>query len=255
MKKFRKFCIGCEKPVKKMTKEHFWPKWMIKHTNMQKTKIGWWNGTEVYPLTATIPLCGPCNHSLGSKLEAPMQQIFLDLENRKGMSDNEAETFIRWCWKMEGFSWRLFEPEGEYSEVYTVTERALQNIDNIRPGLVLAIAFVKDYCEGREYKPMGLCNVNEINAIVVSGVISSVAFMVLTDDQVGNLPINFSYYRLSPERSELGDIKVFFPEAGFEKFSDARDLTRRASALISHNIDVTHNKSSKKDAQKARASS
>ena len=176
-----------------MTKEHFWPKWMIKHTNMEKTKIGWWNGTDVYPLAATIPLCGPCNHSLGSKLEAPMQQIFLDLEDGKGISDNEAEIFIRWCWKMEGFSWRLFAPEGEYSEVYTVTERALQNIDNIRPGLVLAIAFVKDYCEGREYKPMGLCNVNEVNAIVVSGVISSVAFMVLTDDQVGNLPINFSY--------------------------------------------------------------
>lgn len=209
---------------------------------MEKTKIGWWNGKEVYPLVATIPLCGLCNHTLGSKLEAPMQQTFLDLEDGKGISDNEAEVFIRWCWKMEGFSWRLFAPEDQYSEVYTVTERSLQSIDKTRTGLVLAIAFVKDYYEGREYKPMGLCNVNDVNAIVVSGVISSITFMVLTDDQVGNFPINFSYYRLSPEKSELGDLKVFYPKSGFEMFSAAKDLTSRASVLISRNIDVEHNK-------------
>lgn len=255
MKKFRKVCIGCDKKVKKMTKEHFWPKWMIKHTNMTKHKIVWWNGNEVYPLTATIPLCGPCNHELGSKLEAPMQKLFLDIEEGKGISDNEAEVFIRWCWKMEGFAWRLYAPEGQYSEVYTVSERALKSIDHIRPRLVLAIALVEDECEGEDFRPLGLCNTNESNAIVVSGVISKVAFIVLTDDQVGSLPVNFSYYRLNALRDGLGDAKLFYPEFGFKKFTDARDLTRRAAAFISHKTDQEHNKSSKKDAQKARASS
>lgn len=242
LKKFRKICIGCNKQVKKMTKEHFWPKWMIIHTNMTKHKIMWWNGNEVYPLTATIPLCGPCNHELGSKLEAPMQQLFLDIEAGKGISDNEAEIFIRWCWKMEGFAWRLYSPEGKYSEVYSVTGRAIKSIDHIRPRLVLAIALVEDECEGKEFKPLGLCNFNEVNAIVVSGVISKVAFIVLTDDQVGSLPKNYSYYRLNALRDGLGDAKLWHPQIGFKNFTDAKELTRQAAALISHNIDQEHNK-------------
>lgn len=237
MKKFRKICIGCDREVKKMTKEHFWPKWMIKHTNMVKHKIVWWGGHEVYPLTATIPLCHSCNQTLGTELEGPMQKIFLDIESGKGISDNEAEIFIRWCWKMEGFSWRLHAPEGKYSDVYTVIERALKGIDAIRPRLVLAIALLEDEFEGKEYKPLGLCNFNNSNAIVVSGVISKIAFIVLMDDQVENLPINFSYYRLNEIRDKLGDAKLFYPKFGFKKFSDARDLTRRAAALISNNID------------------
>src|SRR5690606_34805460 len=114
---------------------------------------------------------------------------------------------------------------------------------------------VEDECEGEDFRPLGLCNTNESNAIVVSGVISKVAFIVLTDDQVGSLPVNFSYYRLNALRDGLGDAKLFYPEFGFKKFTDARDLTRRAAAFISHKIDQEHNKSSKKDAQKARASS
>jgi hypothetical protein len=223
-----------------MTKEHFWPKWLIKHTNMTRHKIKWWNGHEVYPLTATIPLCSSCNSTLGSELEKPMQDILADLESGKGMSDNEAEIFIRWCWKMEGFAWRLYNPSSSYSSVYTVRERSLRKIDQIRPRLVLAIALVKDSYEGQEYKPMGLCNFNEKNAIIVSGVISDVAFIVLTDDQLKLLPHNYSCYRLNAVRDKLGDGKFFYPEIGFRTFTEARDLTRRAAALISLSFDHEH---------------
>lgn len=112
-----------------MTKENFWPKWLIKHTNMTKHKISWWKGNEVYPLTATIPLCGPCNWALGSEIEGAMQQILIDIENGNGISDNEAEIFIRWCWKLEGFAWRLYRPPGNYSEVYNVRDRVLKLLD------------------------------------------------------------------------------------------------------------------------------
>ncbi len=223
-----------------MTKEHFWPKWLIKYTNMTKHKITWWKGHEVYPLTATIPLCGSCNSILGGNLEGHIKQIFLDLEDGKGLSDNEAELFIRWCWKMEGFAWRLYTPDSIYSSVYTIRSRVLKPIDQIRPRLVLAIAFVDDIYEGKDYKPMGLCNFNEKNAIIVSGVISKVAFIVLTDDQVGNLPINYSYYQLNTLRDNLGDAKLFFPKQGFKNASEAVDLTRRASAYISKSFDDSH---------------
>jgi len=204
---------------------------------MTKHKISWWKGNEVYPLTATIPLCGPCNWALGSELEGPMQQILTDIESGNGISDNEAEIFIRWCWKLEGFSWRLSRPEGNYSDVYNIRDRVLKQLDQIRPRLVLALALVEDPYEGYEFKPMGLCNFNEKNAIVVSGVISEVAFIVLTDDQVGNLPLNFTYYQLNPIRDEMGDAKLFYPKIGFKKFTEAKDLIRYSAQIISLNTD------------------
>jgi hypothetical protein len=237
MKKFKKQCIGCDKRMKKPTKEHFWPKWLIRHTKMEKHKITWIDGNEVYPLTATIPLCLECNSNLGSKLEEPMMHLLMDIEAGKGISDNEAEIFIRWAWKMEGFSWRLQLPDSEYSGIYTVKDRALKNIDKIRGSLVLAVALVADAFQGREYLPMGLCNSNEVNAIVMSGVIGKVAFIVLTDDQIGKLPLQFSYYRLSPLRDGVGYAKLFYPGVGFGTFIEAQNLTREAAALISFSFD------------------
>ncbi|EBO9671316.1 hypothetical protein AF92_10905 [Salmonella enterica] len=237
MKKFKKHCIGCDKKMKNPTKEHFWPKWLIKHTKMEKHKIAWFNGKRIPPLTATIPLCAECNSELGGKLEDPMKNLLIDIESGKGISDNEAEVFIRWAWKMEGFSWRLVLPDGNYSSVYTVKDRVLKKIDQIRGELVLAIALVEDAYEGREYLPMGLCNFNEVNAIIVSGVIGHVAFIVLTEDQIGKLPINYSYYRLNPLRDNLGDAKLFYPAVGFKTFRQAQNLTRDAAQLISYSLD------------------
>ncbi|SQP00472.1 Uncharacterised protein [Escherichia coli] len=166
-----------------------------------------------------------------------MKNLLIDIESGKGISDNEAEIFIRWAWKMEGFSWRLVLPDGNYSSVYTVKDRVLKKIDQIRGELVLAIALVEDAYEGREYLPMGLCNFNEVNAIIVSGVIGHVAFIVLTEDQIGKLPINYSYYRLNPLRDNLGDAKLFYPAIGFKTFRQAQNLTRDAAQLISYSLD------------------
>jgi hypothetical protein len=237
MKKFKKSCIGCDKVLKTKTKEHFWPKWLIKHTNMTTTKIPWIGGNEVFPMTATIPLCEDCNSTLGAKLESEMYKIVLSIESNKGISDNDAEIFIRWSWKMEGFSWRIFNPEHNYSEVYTVRDRALKPIDHIRPRLVLAIATIADPEEGKPYKPMGLCSFNEKNAIIASGIISSIAYIVLVDGLIGKLPMNYSYYRLSAIRDALGDAKLFYPEQGFKNFSEAKLLTRITAGTMTLIVD------------------
>lgn len=238
MKKFKKICISCDAKMKKPTKEHFWPKWLIRHTNMTKHKIHWMSGgVKVYPLTATIPLCLSCNSEFGSKLEKPMMDLLVDIESGKGISDNEAEIFVRWAWKMEAFSWRINLPDNQYSGVYTVKERILKSIDSIRGNLVLAVSLIKDPYQGKDYLPMGLCNENDINAIVMSGVIGKVAFIVLTTDQVGKLPLQFSYYRLKSLRDSLGDAKLFYPEEGFATFKAAQDLTRDAASLISYSFD------------------
>ncbi|CAB5657004.1 Uncharacterised protein [Aeromonas hydrophila] len=226
--------------MKKPTKEHFFAKWLIRHTKMLNHKIKWLDGNVVYPMTATIPLCGQCNSEFGRNLEAPMMKILQNIESGLGVSDNEAEIFVRWAWKMEGLSWRLAQPDDNYSKVYTVRDRVLKKIDNIRSRLVLAIALVEDPYEGKEYLPLGFCNMNENNAIVMSGVISSVAFIVLTDDQIGNLPIQFSYWRLKALRDKLGDARLFYPKTGFKNFTEARDLTRLAANTISKQFDIDH---------------
>lgn len=250
MKKFKKHCIGCDKKMKHPTKEHFWPKWLIKHTKMEKHKIIWFNGNKIPPLTATIPLCAECNSEIGGKLEEPMMNILVDIESGRGLSDNGAEIFIRWAWKMEGLSWRLIQPEGNYSSIYTVKDRVLKKIDQIRGSLVLAIALIEDAYDGRNHLPLGLCNTNEINAIVISGVIGHVAFIVLTEDQVDKLPINYSYYRLNALRNNLGDAKLFYPKVGFRAYLQAIILTRYTARLISHSFDTENSELIKKTKMK-----
>ncbi|WP_371336669.1 hypothetical protein [Klebsiella quasipneumoniae] len=90
MKKFKKTCIGCDKKMKNPTKEHFWPKWLIRHTKMEKHKIIWLNDKKIPPLTATIPLCAECNSEIGGKLEEPMMNLLVDIESGRGLSDNDS---------------------------------------------------------------------------------------------------------------------------------------------------------------------
>ena len=97
---------------------------------------------------------------------------------------------------------------------------------------------------------MGLCNFNEVNAIIVSGVIGHVAFIVLTDDQIGKLPINYSYYRLNPLRDNLGDAKLYHPTVGFKTFRQAQDLTRDAASLISYSFDKENSEIMKRQKEK-----
>jgi len=234
-------CIGCGRTDIKTTKEHIFPKWLIERTGTDNTGIKWICGYYIPASAATIPLCKKCNHDFGEALESPVSRIFYNLESGIGISDNEAEVLIRWLWKFEGLAWHLFNPIGTYTRKYSLRERVLQPIDEIRGELVLAISLISEIDPDYGDAPMGIDSFNELNAIFVAGVFLKIAIMVLLNDFTEMMPENFSLYRLSSNRGELADAKFFYPKIGFQNDTEAVNLSQIIGRQLSKlHDDVFH---------------
>lgn len=218
-----------------MTKEHFWPKWLIERTGTSRTGVKW-RGTarKVNPKAATLPLCKRCNHDFGQELEVPVSRIFREVEIGDGLSDNEIEILIRWLWKLEGLAWLMHHPLGNYSPSFTLRQRVLGPIAELRPHLTLAISLIDQIDPIHGDAPLGLDSENIKNAIFVSGVFSRIAMMCLLTDAVDRVPRRyFSVYSLGPSNSVPGaDAKLFFPMTGFKNDNDAVVVTKAVSAEL-----------------------
>lgn len=135
---FRRVCIACDRMHPgRMNQEHFWPRWLIDRTGTHATGVKWL-GRKVSPRRTTIPICESCNSEFGRELEAPVSQLFGDIENGRGLSDAEAELLVRWMWKFEGYAWKLNHLEGVYSTKCTLRERVVGPIYQLRGDIVLA---------------------------------------------------------------------------------------------------------------------
>lgn len=225
-------CAGCEREGVKMNKEHVFPQWLIRRTGTDKTGIRWGKIKKLPALSVTLPLCIECNKTLGNELEGPVSRIFEDLEQRKGISDNEAELLVRWLWKVDGLLWIARHPEGSYTFTYTLRERVLRAIDSIRGRLILAISLIKDIDPVYGDQPLGLDSGEQVNAIFVSGVFSKVAMMVVLDSFSKMIPKNFSQYQLCKTRNAISDGKFFHPKVGFKDDTEAVGVTKLASTKI-----------------------
>lgn len=213
--KLKKRCAGCGKYRLKMTKEHFFPRWLIDRSGTGESGIRWIGEKKIPPKAATFPLCIQCNTDFGKELEAPVSQIFTDLENNRGLNDAEAELLIRWLWKFEGLAWINNHPDDIYSKKYTLSERILQPIDQVRGSLVLAIGIIDKIDPRFGDAPMGIDSYSIHNAIFVAGVFLKVAIMVLLKEFEHLVPSEFSKYYLAEKPGELADAKLFYPKVGF----------------------------------------
>lgn len=226
-------CIGCGQIGEKITKEHLFPRWLIKKTGTDKTGIKWRNRKRIPASAATIPLCKKCNEEFGTELEGTIARIFDDLESNKGISDQEAELLIRWLWKFEGLFWLINSPNKIYTRNYTLKERILRPIDSIRSELILAISLIKGIDPQYGDAPMGIDSYNVKNAIFVAGVFSKVALMVLLRDFSDLVPKNYSLYLLSSKKNQLSNTKLFYPKIGFENDTEAVVVSVIASKKLS----------------------
>ena len=232
--KFRKQCVGCGDVSAPITKEHYFPVWLIDRTQTHADGIAWGGKENVPALAATVPLCKRCNDDFGREIESPMARIFDDLEAGRGVSDLEAELFVRWLWKFEGLSWRFKHPRHVYAQRYSLRERVLLPIDELRGQLLLCIALAEkrdpQFAEGA----MGIDSENVHNAIFVSGVFSRIAVLVSLAIFEEDIPAVFSKYRLAPRRGEpTADTKLFFPATSIPTCTVAIALMMGISARLS----------------------
>lgn len=211
---FKNRCVGCSRLGLKMTKEHIFPRWLIERSGTAMTGIRWL-GRRIPARAATIPLCAECNTDFGKILEVPVSQIFNDLESDRGLSDAEAEILVRWLWKFEGLAWIFNNPDGIYTRKYTLAERVLRPIDEIRGELLLTIGMIDKIDSSFGDAPIGIDSYNLHNAIFVAGVFLKVAIMVLLRDFAPMVPPEFSQYHLAEKPGELVNAKLFYPKVGF----------------------------------------
>jgi hypothetical protein len=236
MRKFRKTCIACDRYAREMNKEHFYPKWLINRTRTYLTGIKLERGGKpVNPRRVTLPICVTCNSDFNRELEIPVQRIFADLDEGRGISNNEAELFVRWLWKFEGLHWRAVNPDGRYTPAQTLRQRILKPIDVSRDDVALAVSRIAAIDHGFQDQPMGFDSYNHFNAVFVSGVICRVAFMVLAAPFVNDVPEEiFSVYRIGPRGQAGADTKLLHPKTGFALCTDAVVWMRAHAPMLAY---------------------
>ena len=237
-RKFKNTCVACGTPGAMMNKEHFWPQWLIERTGTQRTAVRFTPQRRINPKSLVVPLCVRCNTDFGRELESPVSYIFHELEKGCGISDYDAELLIRWLWKFEGLYWRFSHPSDTYSNKYTVRDRVLKPIDEIRESLILAISLVESIDPTFGDAPMGIDSWNENSAIFVSGVFSRIAIMVLESQFERSIPPQFSIYRLAKQNAADMYAKLFFPKVGFRDCTEAVAVTNEASMYLSYAHDL-----------------
>jgi len=227
-------CIGCERKGVKFNQEHVFPRWLILKTGTDKTGIKWFGGKNIPALSCTIPLCKQCNDLFGQKLEVPVSKIFNKLESDKGINDHECEILTRWLWKLEGIFWHIGNSQGKkYTGIYTLSQRVLNPIDQIRGRLVLAVSRFNEDKKTHKDLPMGVDSRNELSAIFVSGVFSKLAMLVTLDDFIDFIPNNFTCYKLKNKLDMSDKDIVLAPKIGFKNGIDAIKTTIDCSITLS----------------------
>ena len=221
-----------------MSREHYWPQWLIDRTGTHSTSVRISADRRVNPRTFTVPLCDPCNKDLGRMLEGPVSRIFDDLESGAGVSDIEAELLIRWLWKFEGMAWRFWNPTGTYTDRYTIRDRVLNPLDEIRDELTLAISLVEIINPDFGDAPMGIDSRTTSSAIYVAGVFSKVAMMVVLRELEDQVPAQFSCYRLAKRDAPDRAAKLFFPKTGFPSCVEAVGVTALSALELSYAHDL-----------------
>lgn len=237
-RRFKQMCVACGSVNAKMNKEHFWPQWLIDRTGTHRTSVRFTSEKRINPKSLVVPICVRCNTDFGRELESPVSFIFRDLEAGRGLSDCDVELLIRWLWKFEGLNWSFSHPSDVYTDRYTLRDRVLNPIDEIRSDLVLAVSLVDAINPEFGDAPMGIDSWNEHSAVFVSGVFSRVAIMVLDARFVDSVPSQFSLYRLADQHAPDRSAKLFFPQVGFRDCVEAVGATKKASMFLSYAHDL-----------------
>jgi hypothetical protein len=231
-------CLSCERVGQPMSKEHFFPRWLIDHADVHAEGIRWL-GVEglIHPERATVPLCKQCNETLGRELESPVAAIFARLEQDDGLTDEDAELLVRWMWKFEGMQWALnaasAHPDGRYTGKFTLLQRVTTSaaFDEVRPDMLLAVAMCQHNDEGFHDWPLGLDTPPSENAIAMSGVFGRIAIVTSLAQFSEAIPSAFGRYAFGQPPTNR-TTKVFVPPRTFVTANAAVETTQVTGLLL-----------------------
>jgi hypothetical protein len=221
-----------------MTREHFFPEWLIDYAEVHRRGIDWLGRKGVHPGKATVPLCGECNNLFGTILEGPVSQIFRALDDNQPISDFDAELLVRWMWKFEGLQFFCFaEPEQVYTRKFCLRDRVTkpEPFAEVRDKMMLALATSHANDPGRGDWPMGLDTPAGEDAITMSGVfkrVSIITSFALFDELIPDLYGKYKFGPIPTDRTA----PVFSPPCSFPFSRGATDMAQ----FIGEQLSVAH---------------
>jgi hypothetical protein len=239
LKHLKTRCAGCERASVPMNKEHVFPQWLILRCRAHQTGIRWGDNPKLPALRATLPLCVDCNSVFGRELESPARATLDDLEARRGITDEQAELLVRWMWKIKGLAWIANHPGGDYTKKYTLRERVIRPIDEIRGDIVFAAALVDALHPESTDLPMGMNVYTELDAVFVAGVFSRVAMMAVLASCEESVPSQYARFRLAPRRDEHTSMRLFHPPLSLTDDVEAVGVSYLAGLRLSAAHDNT----------------
>lgn len=228
-------CSGCDRVGLPMTKEHFFPRWLIDYAQVHHEGITWFDGQTVDPDNATIPLCRECNEAFGTVLEGPVAEIFRQLEQGASISEDEAELLVRWLWKFEGLHWTAMtnRPEGLYTSRYTLRDRVVtpDAFNEVREDMLLAVALTRNNDPTHRDWPMGLDTPPSENALTMSGVFGRIALICSLAHFANDIPDVYGKFRFGAPVTDRAN-KVFLPPMSFIYAGGAINMTREVGVRL-----------------------
>jgi hypothetical protein len=228
-------CVGCDRVGQKMTREHFFPRWLIDHADVSRDGIEWLGKKGVDPASATVPLCGECNNELANVLEGPVSTIFRGLDAGEAVSDIEAELLVRWMWKFEGLQWSLFAASHQgYTYKWTLRDRVTEPraFAEIRSRMLLAVATGNANDPGEDDWPLGLDTPPGEDAITMSGVFRRVSIVTSLSDFADLIPDVYGKYLFGAVPADR-NAKVFLPPCAFLTANGAIATTKLTASQLS----------------------
>jgi hypothetical protein len=228
-------CVGCDRTGKKITREHFFPGWLIEHADVRRDGIDWLGKRGVAPEKATVPLCEECNNAFANVLEGPVSSILRAIDAGEALSDLDAELVVRWMWKFEGLQWALYAAsDRRYTEKWSLCDRITKPhaFADIRTRLLLAMATCYANDPGVEDWPLGLDTPPGDDAITMSGVFRRVAIITSLIDFANEIPDVFGKYMFGSVPADR-HAKVFLPPCSFLTANGAIATTKATALRLS----------------------
>jgi hypothetical protein len=231
-------CVACERVSQRMSREHFWPQWLVRHAGVLHDGVRWMDIRGLNPKSATLPLCTECNSRLGHELEEPVSRLLPRAEEGHGISHSEAVLLVRWMWKFEGLAAAYFhagDPRWRYAEAGTLIQTVLDPLiaERVLGDLMLVVGFAHRNDPAFRDGPMGLDSaISDLDAVFVSGVFGKTALLVSAMEFDHLIPACMGRYRFNSLEVRSVSEPSFFPPTCFPYCTDAVQSMREISGPL-----------------------
>lgn len=229
---FRNRCVACGL-CPPDTKEHVYPKWLLKETKTWNYPINWISGKKNLGKNCVFPICESCNKAFNEELEKPFHRIFRKLKSGKAITDKEAETVIRWLWKLTQLFYVMSQKREQIAWSTNVRLKTTNPIEKPRYRVSVALALTKRKVENKDgVEPLGLDVLPQYNVLLSAGVFSNVSIITFDSRYKSLIPEEYTIHTLLPEPVNNNKVQIVIKRSFSDSYAAINTTIEVANRLL-----------------------